>query len=456
MANTLRFTVEVAADQATQALKALSVASNQAGVAMKTSMASVGTSSRVAAGGLMELKASAGKARETAMFFTQALGEFGPQGRTAQIAISGVAGAIMGGGGVLIALGLAQAAIRLLVDAWQEEAKAEAAAKKAAEESAKAQAEAAARRMGVVRDVFESAKKTNDDLKAQLRGLNDQEIADAEEIKKLKREILSLDGAQLAAAKKRLDQVLAIQAENAALRRQLELKKNIKEAEKPTGGDGGEDKDAASIDRLMADREKAYKDGLENLRRVNEKLNADDQAAYNAQVRESAAVAQDWGAALGDVFAQVATGQMEAEDAIKQVGQKIIQQTVQAAIASVTANAASAGSGAAASQAAIPVVGPVLAISAMGAVMSSVLGLLGSMPSARGGWWDTGSYEGLAMIHKKEMVLPAREAEMVRKGAGGVTLNVAAYDARGFDRVLSNNNSALAREMRKMNRRGSM
>jgi hypothetical protein len=52
------------------------------------------------------------------MFFTSALGELGPQGRTAQMAISGIAGAIMGGGGTLAALSLAQVGARLLADAW--------------------------------------------------------------------------------------------------------------------------------------------------------------------------------------------------------------------------------------------------------------------------------------------------------------------------------------------------
>lgn len=80
--------------------------------------------------GLAGLKAQMGPARESAMFFTQALGEFGPQGRTAQIALSGLAGAIMGGGGVLAALALAQTAARLMSSAFSEN---EEAARKAAQ-----------------------------------------------------------------------------------------------------------------------------------------------------------------------------------------------------------------------------------------------------------------------------------------------------------------------------------
>ncbi len=83
---------------------------------------------------LEEMKKGMGRARETAMFFTQALGEMGPQGRTAQIAISGIAGALIGGGGMIAVLGLAQAAVRMLADAWGAEAEA---AKKAREEDDK-------------------------------------------------------------------------------------------------------------------------------------------------------------------------------------------------------------------------------------------------------------------------------------------------------------------------------
>jgi len=179
-----------------------------------------------------------------------------------------------------------------------------------------------------------------------------------------------------------------------------------------------------------------------------------DQAAYNATVKQSTALQTQWGSAIGEVMGRLATGQMTAKQAVQQIGQMIIQQVVQSAIAQITANAATAASGAAASQAGVPVVGPVLAVTAMGAMMASVLGLLTSLPSARGGWWDTGNYQGLAMVHEREMVLPAREADMIRRGAGGMTINVNAYDGRGFERVLTNNSSALSRELRRMQRRG--
>lgn len=130
--------------------------------------AGVRTGSGVSKGveeGLVGLKKSMGPARQSAMFFTQALGEFGPQGRTAQIALSGVAGVIMGGGGVLAALSLAQVGARLLADAWGQN---EEAAKKAAEEAKKSADEIAQRlkeaRERVQQEIFKLSETSVSDI----------------------------------------------------------------------------------------------------------------------------------------------------------------------------------------------------------------------------------------------------------------------------------------------------
>jgi hypothetical protein len=161
---TLRFSVEVAADQAEQALKAMSLAFNQAEVKAKASLMGMGKSAQAAKSGIEELKTSMGRSRETAMFFTQALGEFGPAGRTAQIALAGVGGAIMGGGGILLALSLAQAGVRLLVDVWEEDAK-------KAEEAAKAHKKAAEEAQKYLSSLTGDANSRLAELKAMRDGL---------------------------------------------------------------------------------------------------------------------------------------------------------------------------------------------------------------------------------------------------------------------------------------------
>lgn len=123
----------------------------------------------------------------------------------------------------------------------------------------------------------------------------------------------------------------------------------------------------------------------------------------------------------------------------------------------ITANAGEAASGAAASQAAIPVIGPALAAAAAAAIFAMVLGFKGaggSMPSAAGGWWEVPS-DTMALIHRKEMVMPAPLAEgvreMVENGGslgGSPQLHVHAMDAEDVKRFLHKHADSLYDVMR--------
>ena len=96
----------------------------------------------------------------------------------------------------------------------------------------------------------------------------------------------------------------------------------------------------------------------------------------------------------------------------------------------VGANATQAASGAAASQAAIPITGPTLAATAMGAMFALVMGLVGGgggsktsttttrIPSAAGGWDIPAGINPLTQLHENEMVLPAEHARTIREMAG--------------------------------------
>lgn len=119
--------------------------------------------------------------------------------------------------------------------------------------------------------------------------------------------------------------------------------------------------------------------------------------------------------------------------------------------AKITASAGVAAAGAAESQASIPIAGPALAAAAAAMMFALVLGFKGasggggstptSLPSAAGGWWDVPG-DTLAMIHKKEMVMPGDLAEGVRTmvenggpGAGG-PIHIHATDADSFRNLL--------------------
>jgi hypothetical protein len=110
------------------------------------------------------------------------------------------------------------------------------------------------------------------------------------------------------------------------------------------------------------------------------------------------------------------------------------------AIAGIGTKAAEAGAGAAASQAAIPIVGPALAMASMAAIMGSVMGLTGSIPSAAAGWSIPSGVNPMAQLHEREMVLPAQYADVIRNmgdngGGGSQGMTVLAIPSAGGDFV---------------------
>lgn len=539
MAETLRFTVEVAADQATQALKAVSVAASQAGVEMRTKLLGVGPAARQAGA---EIQGLTGKiqafAREqraearTAGFFVGELAQIVPVSNEAKGALTQLGGAMVGGGPVAIGLAAATVGLGLIVKGFVDQSEAADRALDATKKwgaglkaeldknleavrllnaemrggaLGKAEAQADITRAAAAQKVAEAAKERAAAeaevarLTAEMErtgvwaglGAAQERLAEATKneaaaaqnyaavVERTEVEVTKARAAAGEAQTKKVQEELDKQtkAAEAAAARRLALAREAAEG----GRAYGQSEDANLLYRgTNPEIERMRAEALRNAHAPDTgglgggsvgsfaeldavdpaaatKAAADAQASYNAEVQRSAAVAQQWGSALGDVFGALVTGQATAEQVFARVGQMIIQQVVQTAIASITADAARAGAGAAASQAGIPVVGPVLAISAMGAMMSAVLALLSGLPSARNGWWDTGSYEGLMWIHRNERVLNAREAQSSRGGGGlgGATnINIAALDARSVRRVVREQSRDIVREIDRARRRG--
>jgi hypothetical protein len=89
------------------------------------------------------------------------------------------------------------------------------------------------------------------------------------------------------------------------------------------------------------------------------------------------------------------------------------------ALAGIGADAAKAGSGAAASQASIPIAGPFLAAAALAATFAAVMAMGSRVPSAAGGFDIPKGVNPLTQLHEREMVLPARHADVIRAMADG-------------------------------------
>lgn len=107
------------------------------------------------------------------------------------------------------------------------------------------------------------------------------------------------------------------------------------------------------------------------------------------------------------------------------------------AVGAITANAGVAATAAMASVAAIPVTGWAMAPGVGAETFATAMGYMGTLASAAGGWGEI-PHDQLAMVHKKEMILPAPIAQTVRDMASAPS----AQQAPAPPPVVHNNNYA--------------
>lgn len=159
----------------------------------------------------------------------------------------------------------------------------------------------------------------------------------------------------------------------------------------------------------------------------------------------------DWGAAqLAKLTAsRAASATTVALDKVGQVSSTTA--AIGAASVEVPAKAAGAASGAASAVAPIPIVGPGMAAAAFASVMAMVLGAKSIIPSAAGGFDIPSGVNPLTQLHEREMVLPAKHADVIRsmaEGVGGgssqtISFSISAVDSRSVQRLLMDNGGSL-------------
>lgn len=170
-------------------------------------------------------------------------------------------------------------------------------------------------------------------------------------------------------------------------------------------------------------------------------------ALATEQVKTSA-VATGEAARLGIKESASATGSaMQSATAQSSIGKSAAQ-----AAASVYADVA-----------AIPYIGWILAPPAAAAAFVAVEAFGSGMPSAAGGWGEI-PHDTMAMVHQKEMILPANIAQGVRdmvsgggsgganSGGGGTSIVIQAVDAKSIQRLLQGNGGAIAKAMAQQTR----
>lgn len=134
---------------------------------------------------------------------------------------------------------------------------------------------------------------------------------------------------------------------------------------------------------------------------------------------------------------------------------KSIAMTIWGALKKIAIMAYEAAAGAYAATVTIPVVGPILAPIAAAATFLAV-GAYGAAVASAAGGWDMVDRDQLAMVHKREMILPADLADRVRgitepgiDGGGAISLTINAIDAKSVRRLFNENGPAMAGAMRK-------
>jgi hypothetical protein len=184
------------------------------------------------------------------------------------------------------------------------------------------------------------------------------------------------------------------------------------------------------------------------------KKGIDDTAASADRLYDSmyqfGQLANPIGQAFGSMFASMGGGAKSLTSIWKSATKQIMQSLYQMAVKSIMSHAAGAAAGAAESQAGIPVIGPGLAIAAMGAMLATVTGLMDNLPSAAGGW--VVPQDITANVHKGEHIIPARIAKAYEEGApgsgnGGNTFIIQATDPKSFEDYLERNSDVVIRRL---------
>lgn len=132
--------------------------------------------------------------------------------------------------------------------------------------------------------------------------------------------------------------------------------------------------------------------------------------------------------------------------------------SAQVAMGKLGNSAAAAAGGAAESQASIPYVGPILAVAAMGAMLTAVMGMKANIKSARGGYDIPAGINPVTQLHEEEMVLPAEHANTIRRlgeegGGGGDSLPPVAFPGKRMGNMYLMELPDLAKAIKELHRR---
>jgi len=171
------------------------------------------------------------------------------------------------------------------------------------------------------------------------------------------------------------------------------------------------------------------------------------------EAQELAGDVKTAGMEVGDAFGKMAAGSATLTQALASSTKATLRLMLDMIMKTAMARAASAAIAAFESQGAIPIIGPVLGLAAMSAAYAAAMALIGSIPSAAGGYDIPRGVNPRVQLHQEEMVLSAPLANRVRAmteapSAGSIILNIKAYDRRGIAEFFNENKSHVMRAIR--------
>lgn len=192
----------------------------------------------------------------------------------------------------------------------------------------------------------------------------------------------------------------------------------------------------------------------ERLRQVNEAIKQQQKELQGAQK-----VWSNYGQKVGNIVSELISGHKKWGQAIKEVIAEAIKALIQYAIKTVVANAFSTGAKVENQWADKGPYGWLIGLGQAAAAIASTLAFRDNIGSAAGGWdLPSGGTEYPAILHPKEMVLPAEHADTIRslKGGGGLNVTIHANDAQSFMEYIEKNPRMFQRAIQRATRAGGM
>jgi hypothetical protein len=183
---------------------------------------------------------------------------------------------------------------------------------------------------------------------------------------------------------------------------------------------------------------------------------ADLDAHAAAMQEQAAATAEAWvsaGSRISEALVGAFVAGGNAAKAAGEMQRALLRDILEGVKKAIQAKAAQAAAEAFAGKA----WAPPLAAAAAGLAFTSVIAMLGKMPSASQGFDIPAGMNPLTQLHEQEMVLPKALANPLREmlaagGGGGLTVNVSAMDTQGVVDALRRGRSEVITEMNEWRR----